>query len=375
MAGIYIHIPFCRKACHYCNFHFSTSFNNKDDLIEAIGQEIILQKDYLHEKSIETIYFGGGTPSALPPADIQTLLSAIFQHYPVTPTAEITLEANPDDISMATLNAWKVSGINRLSLGIQAFQDPILKEWNRTHNAQQAMQSLEWIREAGYTNITADLIYGGDKLTDEEWRYNISQLTEKEIPHTSAYALTVEAGTVLAHRIKTGKATPPDDEQANRQYEILQSTLSNAGYEQYEVSNFAKPGFRSKHNQHYWSGGHYLGIGPSAHSFNGISRQWNIAHNLKYINAIRHQTIPFEKEILTETQRYNELVMTGLRTEAGIDISRLRQLPPRYEDFLLKVASVYIGAGKMVVRENGNMALIPSQFIYADGIASSLFYE
>ena len=375
MAGIYVHIPFCRKACHYCNFHFTTSFNKKDELIGAILEEIRLQSGYLQGQKIKTIYFGGGTPSALPPADIEKILLRIKEMHQILPNAEITLEANPDDIKPENLEQWKQSGVNRLSIGLQAFQDELLIGWNRTHSAEQARSCIPLAQSAGFENITADLIYGGPGLSDEDWESNIQTLIDFGIPHISCYALTVESGTVLAHQIKKGLSKTPEDEQSARQYEILQTKLRNAGYEQYEVSNFAKPGFESRHNKSYWSGDHYLGLGPAAHSYDGKSRQWNVANNVKYTNAIRHGSLPMEQEILTETQCFNEIVMTGLRTSAGIDISRIRKLGERFENYLENIVQPYIDSGKIIKQPSGNYALVPEYYFFADGIAAEMFWE
>ncbi len=374
MAGIYIHIPFCRKACYYCNFHFSTSFQTKDEMLHAMLKEINKQVIYLNNQAIETIYFGGGTPSALPHEDIENILQEIDTHFDVMDSAEVTLEANPDDITEENLHHWKAIGINRLSIGIQAFQDNLLKNWNRSHNAAQALNAISLSQKAGFDNITADLIYGGPGLTDEDWMSNIQRLVDSGIPHISSYALTVEPSTALAYQIKKGAATAPDDEQANHQYAILQSMLQEHRFLQYEVSNFAKPGMESKHNKNYWTGTHYLGIGPSAHSFNGSSRQWNIPNNVKYIKALAEEVIPFELEELTKTQQYNELVMTGLRTSMGIDVDRVEKLGDQFLHYLSTNIQEYINQDKITKNENGNWALKPAYYFFADGIASDLFF-
>lgn len=370
MAGIYVHIPFCKKACTYCNFHFSTSFQRKDELINAIVEEIRIQFAYLEGDLIKTIYYGGGTPSALPPADIARIHNTIRSYHKVAGDAEITLEANPDDITPDNLNAWLETGINRLSIGIQCFQDTLLIDWNRTHNAAQSKASLLLAKEHGFDNISADLIYGGAGLTDADWIYNIHTLMDLNIPHISCYALTVEQGTVLAHQIKKGRAKSPDDEQSSRQYEILQTTLLKNGYEQYEVSNFAKPGYRSKHNTGYWNGEKYLGIGPSAHSYNGVSRQWNVSNNVKYTHALQHHKIPFEAEVLTDAQRFNEIIMTGLRTSKGIDMERLTE---EEKIHLHEAVKKYMDEGKIKVTAEGKYALKPEYYFFADGIAADLF--
>jgi oxygen-independent coproporphyrinogen III oxidase len=375
MAGIYVHIPFCRKACYYCNFHFSTSFQKKDELVEALIKEVKLQSHYLEGQTVETIYFGGGTPSALPAGDIEMILKEIKSFYPISPNAEVTLEANPDDVISENLQAWQRAGINRLSIGIQAFQDELLAGWNRNHLSKQALESIPLAQKEGYVNITADLIYGGQGLTDESWIQNLQMLVDFNIPHISSYALTVETGTVLAHQIKKGKIKSPEDEQSNRQYSIMQSILKQSGYEQYEISNFAKPGFQSKHNTNYWSGAHYLGIGPSSHSFNGISRQWNVANNIKYTHALEHDTVPFEKEVLTNIECYNEIVMTGLRTSAGISTNRIRLLKEDFEEYLHQSIRPFVEANKIFKTAAGNYALHPEFYFFADGIAAELFRE
>jgi len=371
MAGIYIHIPFCRKACHYCNFHFSTSFSKKDELINAIVKEVNLQSGYLKGLEINTIYFGGGTPSAIPSSDIRDILAAIRKNFIISSSAEITLESNPDDINSINLAEWKAMGINRLSIGIQAFQDELLKAWNRSHTADQAKEVIRLSQQAGFENITADLIYGGPGLTDEDWIENIQTLIESGIPHISSYALTVEPRTALAYQIEKGETLAPDDEQGNRQYAILQTMLFKAAFEQYEVSNFSKPGKESKHNTSYWLGVSYLGIGPSAHSYNGKSRQWNIANNIQYISSLAEDRIPKEIEMLSAEQQYNEIVMTGLRTTRGIDHKRVKALGEEFSKHLDDAVSGY--AGKIVKNDFENWMLKPEYFFFADGIAADLF--
>lgn len=373
MAGIYVHIPFCRKACHYCNFHFSTSFNKKDELVDALVRELELRTDYPGDEHIKTIYFGGGTPSALPTTDIDRLMKTIRERYAVAGDAEVTLEANPEDITDQSVSAWKESGINRLSIGVQGFQDEQLKSWNRNHDALRAKESIIIAQKGGITNISADLIYGGPMLSDEEWERNILTLIELKVQHLSAYALTVEEGTVLAHQVKKGINKMPEDEQSSRQFEILQRITAEHHYVQYEVSNFALAGYESKHNTSYWKGIPYLGIGPSAHSFNGISRQWNVAHNIKYTHALRNDIIPFEIEILTPSQRYNEIVMTGLRTKRGIDMKAIHQLGSQFAGRLEQSIDKYIDEGKVEINTEGNYALKPQYLFFADGIASDLF--
>lgn len=344
-------------------------------MLESLMKELAFQTEYLQGHPVETLYFGGGTPSALPSKDIRLLIDTVRHHFVLSQDAEVTLEANPDDINVNTLEDWKEAGINRLSIGIQAFQDELLRAWNRSHSAQQALKALDLIRDVGFENISADLIYGGPGLTDSDWESNIQRLIDAGIPHISSYALTVETGTALHHQVAKGKVDTPDDEQANRQYAILQERLNAAGILQYEVSNFGKPGFESRHNMSYWSGAHYLGIGPSAHSFNTESRQWNIAHNIRYIDALTTGVVPFEKEMLTLQQQYHELVMTGLRTTKGIDSIRLKALGEMYVRHLEKQITGYIEKGMIVRTDEGHWVLQPAYFFFADGIAADLFLD
>ena len=374
MAGIYIHIPFCRKACHYCNFHFSTSFKLKDEVVAAIVKEILLQKGYLGDATIETIYFGGGTPSAISNADIYQVIKTIDENFKISTTAEITLEANPEDITTEILFDWKESGINRISIGVQGFQDDMLAAWNRVHDALHGLQSLVLAKGAGFQNISTDLIYGDPLLSDEDWIKNIRQLVDLDIPHISCYALTVETATALFHQIEKGKKQPLDEEQSFRQFTILQALLGENGYDQYEISNFGKPGFYSKHNTSYWTGEPYLGIGPSAHSFNGKTRQWNVPNNVKYIAALSRNEIPAEKESLSDDTRYNEWVMTGLRTARGIESAAIKKLGPDYFEKLQKEIQPYLEQNKIYLNDLGNYALTKDQYFFADGIASDLFF-
>ncbi|MEJ7827523.1 MAG: radical SAM family heme chaperone HemW, partial [Segetibacter sp.] len=282
MAGIYIHIPFCRKACHYCNFHFSTSTLLQKNFVTALLKEIQLQQDYLSEP-VSTIYFGGGTPSILPSGDIESIIQLLNRTFTVEQDAEVTLEANPDDISSTKLFDWKTIGINRLSIGIQSFLEDDLIWMNRAHNAQQAADCIELSQRAGFSNLSVDLIYGTPTLSDNNWSRNVEKVINLGIPHLSCYALTVEPKTVLEKMIAEKKIANVETEKQARHFEMLMQWMNEAGYEHYEISNFCKPGCRSKHNSSYWQGKSYLGLGPSAHSFNGISRQWNVANNALYI--------------------------------------------------------------------------------------------
>lgn len=372
MAGIYLHIPFCRKACHYCNFHFSTTHHRIPEMMRAIGREALLRKPYLNE-TVDTIYWGGGTPSLLEIQDIQQILQLLQTHYSISPQAEITLETNPDDITPEKLAAWREAGINRLSIGIQSFEEQDLQWMNRAHTAAQSIRSIEQAKEAGFTNITIDLIYGTPGLTDEHWEKNIETALALQIPHLSCYALTVEPKTALAEMIRKQTIQDVDTEQQARQFAILTEKTAEAGMEQYEISNFAQPGFRSRHNSSYWQGKTYLGLGPSAHSFNGVSRQWNIANNSLYLAGIEKGKLPFEQEILTETQQLNEYIMTGLRTIEGISLEKVTAVWGSDKAAAIqKAAEKYIVQGK--VRFSGDaLQLEEAGKFFADGIAADLF--
>ena len=325
MAGIYIHIPFCKKACHYCDFHFSTSPQYKDQMLQALSQEIDLRKNYLAGETIETIYFGGGTPSLLSADEIQILIGAITDLYEVSPQAEITLEANPDDLNPQKVREFRQTLINRFSIGIQSFFEEDLKWMNRAHTAREAQGSIKRVQDAGFENITADLIYGFPLLSKPKWEHNIQQLIELDIPHISSYSMTVEPATALSSFIKKGEQKPMDEGQSTTQFLILMEQLTEAGFEHYEISNFAKPGLYSKHNSNYWEGVSYLGIGPSAHSFNGESRQWNVSNNSKYIDQIQLKKIPAEMEVLSTENRINEYIMTSLRTSKGMSLQKITE--------------------------------------------------
>jgi putative oxygen-independent coproporphyrinogen III oxidase len=326
LAGIYIHIPFCKKACHYCNFHFSTSLKQKENLLNALLIEIDLQKDYLNGADIETIYLGGGTPSLLSIKDLDVLFKKLSSHFNIVDKAEITLEANPDDLSDDYLRDLKHhSPINRLSIGIQSFSEDDLLWMNRAHNAIEAKACIEYAQDVGFENLTVDLIYGSPTTTDVQWLKNLKTVFSYDIPHVSCYSLTVETGTALHTMVKKGKAAPTDEEKSARHFEILMAEMKRYGFIHYEISNFAQPDNFAQHNSNYWRGVPYLGLGPSAHSFNGKSRQWNIAHNTQYINSLNDKTLPFEIETLTPTQQYNEYVITTLRTIWGSDPSIISQ--------------------------------------------------
>lgn len=369
MAGIYIHIPFCRQACHYCNFHFATSLRNKNELLAALLKETELRANYIKGEKVETLYFGGGTPSLLEDPEISDLLKSIKSNYPVIPDAEITLEANPDDITLEKLLGWKRSGINRLSIGIQSFFEEDLRWMNRAHNAQQAIDGLRLAREH-FENITIDLIYGTPQLTNEKWKHNVDTAIELGIPHLSCYALTVEPKTPLQKMIDQQLSEDTDPGKQSEQFLLLMQWMKEAGYEHYEISNFAKPGWRSKHNSSYWQGKNYVGLGPSAHSFNGHSRQWNVANNSKYITSLTEGVIPFEIEELTPVQRLNEYIMTSLRTAEGLDLTRVDK---QSAEKLVAMSQKYRD-NKLMKLEEDFLALTNEGRLLADGIASDLFF-
>jgi oxygen-independent coproporphyrinogen-3 oxidase len=372
--NIYIHIPFCRQACNYCNFHFVTSLVYKEDMIGAMEKEVELQKDFIDGEEVETIYFGGGTPSLLSGVEISRFLIKVRETFRLAPSAEITLEANPDDINEDALLSWKQAGVNRLSIGVQSFREEDLRWMNRAHNAAQALESLRLATKT-FSNITADLIYGIPGLSDEDWKENVKRLIASGVQHISCYALTVEANTPLAKMVREKKMADTDQDVQARQFLLLIEWLRAEGFEHYEISNFARPGFRSRHNSAYWSigpdgkGERYLGLGPSAHSFNGSSRQWNVANNQQYIRSIQEGKIPAVKEELDPVQRKNEYLMTALRTAEGIELSRLDQ---EERQRLQKISSPYADKGYLEL-ENDRIRLTDRGKLFADGIAADLF--
>lgn len=373
MAGIYLHIPFCKKACHYCDFHFSTSPQYKDQVIKALRTEIALRKDYLGQEEIETIYFGGGTPSLLSADEIYLLISEITDHFEVSSKAEITLEANPDDLNPQKVKELRQTPVNRLSIGIQSFYEEDLKWMNRAHTSREAHSSIKRVQDAGYENITTDLIYGFPLLTDEKWEYNIQQLIELQVPHISSYSITVEPATALSSFISKGKEKPMDENQSAAQFIILMDYLQEAGYEHYEISNFAKPGMYSKHNSNYWQGVKYMGIGPSAHSYNGETRQWNVSNNTKYTDAINLKTIPAEIEILEVKDRVNEYIMTSLRTSWGMDLEKISQdFGSDYSNSVKAGLETFIDKGWVNMKDK-TAILTREGKLFADHIASELF--
>ena len=373
MAGIYIHIPFCKQACHYCDFHFSTSLKYKDELLQVLIKEINLQKTYLGSETIETIYFGGGTPSILGADELNLLIGTITGLHTVVANAEITIEANPDDLDKAKLQALRQTDINRFSIGIQSFFDDDLAWMNRVHRAAEAEASVKRAQDIGFENITVDLIYGYPLLNDTKWKHNLNKVFELDIPHVSSYSMTVEPQTALAAFIKKKKQPAMDEQQSAEQFILLMDAMQTHGFEHYEISNFCKPGHYSRHNSNYWKGVKYLGIGPSAHSFNGETRQWNVANNAKYIQSLEKAEIPSDTEVLTETDRLNEYIMTSLRTMWGLDLKKLDTIARGTGSELVKAANRYFENG-WVEQKDEVIYLTPTGKLYADNIASGLFF-
>lgn len=373
MAGIYIHIPFCKQACHYCDFHFSTNRSDQQELSSAIVREIELRKDYIKGERINTIYFGGGTPSLLSPPQLNEILRSIRGKFSVSELAEITLEANPGDLTKTKLDELKSSGINRLSIGIQSFNDPVLKYLNRDHDASEGIRSVNAAREAGIDNISIDLMYSIPNQSIDEWRSNINQAIAVEPGHISAYSLTIEPRTVFGNWASKKKLTPVDDDDAARQFEILVDALEHAGYEHYEVSNFSLPGFHSQHNSSYWKGEKYLGVGPAAHSYDLISRQHNVRNNAMYVRSIEDGIVPFEREELTREDRINDYLLTTLRTSWGCDLNHLRDVlgydvEKDCQNYLADLLTHQLATYKNCV-----LVLTRKGKLMADKIASDLF--
>jgi oxygen-independent coproporphyrinogen-3 oxidase len=372
MSGIYIHIPFCKQACHYCDFHFSASLKKKDEMVLALAKEIAMRKEEFKNDVVETIYFGGGTPSVLVIEDLRLLIEEVFKNYNLVENPEITVEANPDDLDNETIRQLANSSINRLSIGIQSFFEDDLKLMNRAHNADEAKNCLEEATKH-FDNISLDLIYGIPGMSNEKWIQNIETALSFGIPHISSYALTVEPKTALHSFIQKGIIPAPEDEVAQEHFEILVEKLEEAGFIHYELSNFGKENYFSKNNSSYWLGKKYIGIGPSAHSYDGEKRGWNVSNNILYIKSIQEGKLPLETETLSKTDRYNEYVMTGLRTIWGISLDRIQtEFGQSYLDYLNQQAAKYIEDHLLFVDDNILRTTRKGKFL-SDGIASDLF--
>ncbi|MGB5665462.1 MAG: radical SAM family heme chaperone HemW [Maribacter sp.] len=390
MSGIYIHIPFCKQACHYCDFHFSTSMGKKEVMVSALKKELVLRKDEFKDEIVETIYFGGGTPSLLETTEILDIINTVYSNFTMAEQPEITLEANPDDLVQraksnadVTLSAverdegsilekYKRAGINRLSIGIQSFFDEDLKFMNRAHCAEEAEECIiEAVKH--FNNISIDLIYGIPDMTNERWKRNIEKTLSFSIPHISSYALTVEPKTALSNFIKKGKVKPMDDEVTQAHFNILYDVLTSSGYDCYEISNFGKPGFYSKNNTAYWQGKKYMGIGPSAHSYDGKNRSWNVSNNPKYLKAIEQGGMPMEIEILSKADKYNEYIMTGLRTSWGVSLMKIKcDFGKQYLNYINTQAEKYLSQDLLYIDGDKLVATKKGKFL-VDGIASDLF--
>lgn len=372
MQGLYIHIPFCKKACHYCDFHFSTSLAHKAPLVDALATEIRLQRNYLPSPALDTIYFGGGTPSLLGHEDLAKILEAVHQNFEVSSSAEITLESNPDDVHKESVAMWKNAGINRLSIGIQSFFEEDLVWMNRAHNAEQAANCIDIALQSGIGNITADLIYGYPLLSDDKWAKNIETMLGTGINHLSAYSLTVEPKTALAHKIKKGEPAPQSS-QAAHHFEMLMDAIATSGWEHYEISNYCKPGNYAKHNTNYWKNRPYLGIGPSAHSYDTYKRNWNVSNNASYIASINNGAVPNEEELLSTDDLFNEYVMTGLRTQWGLNTQYIEaKWNSNYVNHILSEAAPFINNGQILYNAPA-LTLSRSGKLLADYIAAELF--
>jgi oxygen-independent coproporphyrinogen-3 oxidase len=372
MAGLYLHIPFCKQACHYCDFHFSTNQTLKEEMVSALLKEMEMQREYLSGETIETIYFGGGTPSLLSSAQLESLLVGVSKNFTLAQSLEITLEANPDDLSPLLLMDLRAIGFNRLSIGIQSFDESVLIFFNRAHNAAQSITCIENARQAGFDNISIDLIYSIPQQSLAEWKENIVKAISLRPEHISAYALTIEDKTVLGHRQKKGLLKPLAENESAFQVELLIVELEGAGYNQYEISNFCRPGFYSKHNTSYWQQKKYVGLGPSAHSYDGITRQWNVANNHAYLNSIKKGALSFEKEVLTRSNKINEYIFTTLRTKWGCSVPYLTEV----FDFTLDQRKLdkYTKQG-LLRTENRTIFLTAKGKLLADHIAMDLFVD
>ncbi len=374
MAGIYIHIPYCKQACTYCDFYFTTTFSSRGKFLNALLKEIELQKHFFSGNKVNTIYFGGGTPSILEKKELSDILNALHKTFAVAGDAEITLEANPDNLTEDYLKELKEVGVNRLSIGLQSFKDSELIEMNRSHNALQSTEAIKKAQLSGFENISIDLIYGTSWTNEEEWATQLDEVIKFNVQHISCYQLTVEEKTVLHHKIKTGIIAQPDDERTEKQFLILIDKLRDAGFVHYEISNFGKPEFFSKHNTGYWKDMAYLGLGPSAHGYNGNKRYANVANVHNYCEALEKGSAWFATEDLTPKDIYNDLVLTGLRTVFGIGLPLIeKKLDQSFVNYFQRKAQPFIQRGD-IIKEGYVYRLKEESFLFADKISSELFY-
>lgn len=376
---LYLHVPFCAQACHYCDFHFSTRLAGREAMVAALKQELELQKKYLPPAPLETVYFGGGTPSLLTEPEFHALFEAIHRDFSVKPDAEITLEANPDDLTPEKLQVLRRAGVNRLSIGIQSFDEGHLRHLHRLHSAKDGETSVRRAQDTGFENLSIDLIYAigpSHSLAPDHqiWETDLAKATALGVPHLSAYCLTIEPQTVFGNWLKRKKLQPIDEAFAAQQFELLTSHLLAHGYEHYEISNFAKPGQYSRHNTSYWRQEPYLGIGPSAHSFDGVStRQFNVANNARYVEAIGRGEIPAEVEVLSEKDRVNEYLLTGLRTQWGCELGKLGEISEGGRSEVLALVPPFVERGWLRLDEN-RLRLTEAGKLFADRVAAELFW-
>ncbi len=372
MAGIYLHVPFCKVKCHYCDFHFSVQLKNRGNIIGAMNQELLARKNFLGDHVVNTIYFGGGTPSVIELDLLESMLNTMHKTYHIDAKAEITLECNPDDLTLEKLKGYRALGINRLSIGIQSFNDEFLQFMNRAHSAEQANTAVQMAQDVGFDNLTIDLIYGVPGSTLQTWEKELIRMDQLNVPHLSAYCLTIEENTVFGHWKKKGIIKPFADEESIKQFQFLIDYTDQLGMEQYEISNFAKQGYISRHNSAYWLGEHYLGIGPSAHSYNGEERGWNISNNTQYQKAIEKGLDCYEVEKLSVQDRFNDYILTRLRTKWGVDLVELAAISSQMTHDMKPVLMAYIKEGDLMVK-NEVVTLTPKGRFIADGISSDLF--
>ena len=375
MAGIYIHIPFCKQACHYCDFHFSTNTRLKVPMLQAIAKELRMRKAYMGTAQVKSIYLGGGTPSLLESAALEALLTVIAQHFSLNAVMEITLEANPDDLTLAKLQALRTIGINRLSIGVQSFQDSVLRHLNRAHDSQKAIASVQLARKAGFDNLSIDLMYAIPGVGQEIWEANLATALQLQPEHIAAYCLTIEKNTAFGHWHAKGKLKAVEEEVAAKQFETLMEVLTTHHYEHYEISNFSQPGYYAQHNTNYWKKGHYLGVGPGAHSYNGVTRQHNVTHNQRYIDSIQQDVVPCTIETLTRKDHINEYVMTSLRTQWGCDMGWLKA---KYDYVLEPTKITYVEQlinNQLAVLNDQKLLLTRKGKLLADQITMDLFVD
>ncbi len=372
MAGIYIHIPFCKNKCTYCDFHFSTTYHSyQDKMIDAIVEELKQRSDYLKGEFVETIYFGGGTPSLINLVGLSKIIETIYLFFIVTDTPEITLETNPDDITLELVHSWKYAGINRLSIGIQSFDEEVLKWMNRAHNVTQSFQAIQFAKQGGISNITIDLMYGLPGLSLEAWEHQIERALSLQVQHISAYCLSVEKNTVLDTWVKSNKVQISENDDQALQFELLQKKLNENGFVHYEISNFGKPNFYSLHNSNYWKGKNYLGVGPSAHSYDTIHRSWNVSNNHQYMKGIFEINPKFDFELLSKSDVFNELLLIGLRTIWGVDLNKLNSVLSFSVFFNNKLKELEMD--DLVYIEDNHLMLTQKGKFFADKIAQDLF--